>query len=95
MVVYLVRIHVKKGFEDAFIQASLLNKEGTGKEDGNIQFDLSREIENRSEFILYEVYKSDDAVASHKKTEHYLKWRETVESMMERPREGIKYNPVV
>lgn len=91
MVVYLVKIHVKKGFEDAFIRASLLNKEGTRKEDGNLQFDLSLENENSSEFILYEVYKSDDAVKVHKTTEHYLKWRETVGEMMEKPREGIKY----
>ena len=44
--------------------------------------------------MLYEVYKSDAAVADHKKTEHYLKWRETVEEMMKKPREGIKYSPV-
>ncbi len=94
MVVYLVKIHVKNGFEDAFIKASLLNREGTRKEEGNIQFDLSQEIENSSEFILYEVYKSDEAVAAHKKTSHYLKWRETVEDMMALPREGVKYNPV-
>lgn len=94
MVVYLVKIHVKKGFEEAFIKASLLNKEGTRKEEGNIQFDLSQEIENSSEFMLYEVYKSDNAVDDHKKTDHYLKWRETVEEMMAMPREGQKYSPV-
>ena len=94
MIVYLVKINVKKGLEDAFIKASLLNKAGSLKEEGVVQFDLSQKAENSSEFILYEVYKSDAAVADHKKTEHYLKWRETVEEMMEKPREGIKYSPV-
>ena len=94
MIVYLVKIHVKKGLEDTFIKASLLNKAGSLKEEGVVQFDLSQKAENSSEFILYEVYKSDAAVADHKKTEHYLKWRETVEEMMEKPREGIKYSPV-
>ena len=94
MVVYLVKIHVKKGFEDAFIQASLLNREGARKEEGNIQFDLSRKEEDKSEFILYEVYESDDAAALHKTTAHYSRWRDTVEPMMEKPREGIKYSSV-
>ena len=44
--------------------------------------------------MLYEVYKSDEAAAAHKKTSHYLKWRETVEDMMVKPREGVKYSPV-
>ena len=34
MIVYLVKIHVKKGLEDAFIKASLLNKAGSLKEEG-------------------------------------------------------------
>ena len=94
MVVYLVKIYVKKGFEEAFIRASLLNKKGAGNEEGVVQFDLSRKADNSSEFLLYEVYASDEAVAFHKTTDHYLKWRETVEPMMEKPREGIKYSPV-
>ena len=93
MVVYVVKVYVKEGYEDAFIKASLLNKEGSDKEEGVVQFDLSRKTEGKNEFMLYEVYKSDEATAAHKKTSHYLKWRETVEEMMAKPREGIKYIP--
>ena len=92
MVVYLVKIHVKTGSETPFIEATHLNREDTRKEEGNVQFDLSQEVENRDVFILYEVYESEDAVTAHKKTPHYLKWRETVAPMMKKPREGIKYS---
>ena len=94
MVVYVVKVYVKDGYEEAFIKASLLNKEGSEKEEGVVQFDLSRRTQDKSEFMLYEVYKSDEAAAAHKKTSHYLKWRETVEDMMVKPREGVKYSPV-
>ena len=94
MVLYLVKVYVKEGFEDAFIKATLFNKVGSEKEGGVVQFDVSQKEDDRSEFILYELYKSDEAVAAHKKTEHYLKWRETVSEMMAKPREGIKYTPV-
>ncbi len=94
MVLYLVKVFVKKGYEDAFIKASLLNKAGSEKEEGVVQFDMSQKVEDTSEFVLYEMYKSDNAVAAHKTTDHYLKWRETVSPMMAKPREGVKYSPV-
>jgi autoinducer 2-degrading protein len=30
-------------------------------------------------------------MAKHKETEHYLKWRDTVEGMMAEPRIGVQY----
>ena len=94
-VVYLVKIFVKNGYEKDFIDAVKLNREGTRREPGNIKFDLLQDEQNDSEFMLYEVYESSEAVDAHRKTEHYLKWKETVEIMMEKPREGIRYIPVL
>ena len=41
MVLYLVKVYVKEGNEDAFIKASLLNKAGSEKEEGVVQFDMA------------------------------------------------------
>ena len=41
---------------------------------------------------MTEAYESEAAVAAHKETPHYLKWRDTVKDMMAEPRYGIKYN---
>ncbi len=94
MIVYLVKISIKPGFEKAFIEATKLNSEGSHKEKGVVQFDLSQSSEESTEFIIYEVYSSEEAVKDHKKTEHYLKWRDTVEPMMKNPRVGTKFSPV-
>ncbi len=94
-VLYMVKIHVKEGFENPFIAATRLNREGTRKEAGNIRFDLLQMNEKSCEFMLFEVYKSPEAANAHKKTEHYARWRDTVEVMMEKPREGAKYSPVL
>jgi len=94
-VVYLVNVHVKNGFESPFIEATRLNREGTRKEAGNICFDLYQKQDKISEFLLYEVYTSQEASDAHKKTDHYAAWRETVERMMEKPRIGVRYNPVL
>ncbi len=42
-------------------------------EPGNIQFTAHRGRENPDEFLLYEVYASEDAFAQHQQTEHFKK----------------------
>jgi autoinducer 2-degrading protein len=54
-----------------------------------LRFDVLRERDNPAAFSLYEAYESDAAAAAHKKTTHYLKWRETAEHWMARPQKGI------
>ena len=91
MLVYAVDVKVKKGFEDEFLKACLDNRKGTRTEPGNYRFDISQSSDEPGTFFLYEVYASEDDVAAHKETTHYLKWRETVADWMEVPRTGRKF----
>lgn len=93
MVVYIVKVQVKKGFENQFIEASLKNHQKTRKEPGNIRFDLSRSPDTDGLFYLHEVYTNKDAVAAHKETPHYKAWREEVADWMAAPREGTMLIP--
>jgi (4S)-4-hydroxy-5-phosphonooxypentane-2,3-dione isomerase len=91
MIAYIVTIHVKPEFADDFISASVENHRGTRTEPGNLRFDLVRRVDDPAVFLLYEVYESEDAVAAHKETAHYLAWRETVADWMALPRVGVKH----
>jgi quinol monooxygenase YgiN len=42
--------------------------------------------------VLIEVYRTLEAVAAHKETAHYAKWRDAVAPMMAEPRHSVKYN---
>ena len=42
-------------------------------------------------FVLYEAYTSAEDAGTHKQTQHYLSWRDTVADMMAEPRHAIKY----
>ena len=42
--------------------------------------------------MIYEAYSSDDDAAAHKKTPHYLKWRDAVADWMAKPRKGEKHH---
>jgi (4S)-4-hydroxy-5-phosphonooxypentane-2,3-dione isomerase len=94
MIVTIVNIRVKPENINQFIEATLENHRNSIKEEGNLRFDVLQHRDDPSAFTLYEAYASDDAAAAHKKTAHYFKWRDTVESWMAKPREGIAHHVV-
>jgi len=94
MVVYCVNVFVVEGKEQEFIHACIENRKGTRKEAGNIRFDVLQMADTPSQFLLYEVYQSENSVKAHKETSHYRTWREVVAPLMEKPREGVKYIPL-
>ncbi|MCK4417811.1 MAG: antibiotic biosynthesis monooxygenase [Candidatus Latescibacteria bacterium] len=78
MVVTCVTVYVKGEHVNDFIEATIRNHNGAIKEPGNMRFDVLQCTNDPSRFLLYEAYKSEEAAAAHKKTEHYLQWREAV-----------------
>lgn len=89
-----VKIVVKPEFIEPFIQATLENHRESLKEAGNLRFDFLQSKEKPEEFMLYEVYLSDEAASAHKSTAHYMKWRDTVADWMAVSRQGSRYNVV-
>jgi len=92
MIVTCVHVRVKPEFVNDFIEASVLNHEGSVMEPGNLRFDFVQQADDPCRFMLYEAFESEEAVAAHKTTEHYLKWRDVVKDMMADQRYGVKYN---
>lgn len=91
MIVTTVTIYVKKEHIQDFIQATAENHKGSVKEPGNIRFDFVQSKDDPSRFLLYEVFESEEAISAHKRTDHYLKWKDTVGPWMAKSREGVPY----
>ena len=91
MYVLCVTIFVKEQFRENFIKATLDNAKNTRKEPLNLRFDAHQCLDDPNRFFLYEVYKDETGITAHKETAHYKKWRDLVEPMMAKPREGIKH----
>jgi autoinducer 2-degrading protein len=94
MVVTCVSVYVKKEFIDAFINATVRNHQESIKEEGNLRFDVLQLSSDPSRFTLYEAYISEEASCDHKKTPHYLTWKDTVAPWMEKPREGFAHSVI-
>jgi autoinducer 2-degrading protein len=92
MIATCVNIWVKKDEIEEFIKESLENHRESIKEEGNLRFDVLQNSEDPTRFTLYEAYETVEAVAKHKESAHYKKWRANVEPMMAKAREGIKHN---
>ncbi len=91
MFIVCVSVFVKPEYRDAFIEATFENARNTRKEPKNLRFDVLQGLDDLDRFFLYEVYRDESGMDDHKATTHYKKWRETVEEMMAKPREGIKH----
>jgi autoinducer 2-degrading protein len=91
MQVAIVHVAVKPEHIDDFIEASRLNHEASVNEPGNRRFDVLQSADDSTRFVLYEAYENSAQAAKHKETEHYRKWRETVEDWMAQPRSGVHY----
>jgi autoinducer 2-degrading protein len=94
MVVTTVMIRVNEENIDDFINATIPNHDDSIREPGNRRFDLLQNMEDPTQFILYEAYDSQEAAAAHKETSHYKTWREAVAPHMKEPRRGIKYRAI-
>ena len=94
MLIVHVHIQVKPQFIEDFITETKENAQKSRNEPGIARFDFIQQIDEPTMFLLVEVYRTSDDAKKHKQTEHYAKWRDKVENMMEKPRKSIKYSNI-
>lgn len=88
----VISIHVKPEYRDAFIQATLENARHSVQEAGIARFDFMQQADDPDRFVLYEIYRSPEALQAHRETAHYLAWRAAAEPMMAEPRVPTRYH---
>ncbi len=94
MIVTAVTVFVKPENIGDFIEATISNHLESVKEKGNMRFDVLQSEEDPSRFLLYEAYETEEDAQAHKRTFHYLNWRERVAPWMAAPRQGIAHKVI-
>lgn len=94
LLVVHVAVSVKPESVDAFRTATLANARASVQEPGIARFDVLQDKDDATKFVLVEIYRTPDAPAAHKETEHYKTWRDTVADMMATPRSSTKYSAI-
>ena len=90
MLVVQVFVRVRPGSEEAFAAATLENARHSVGEPGVVRFDVLRQQDDATRFLLVEVYRTAEDPARHKATAHYAAWRDAVEPMMAEPRRSVR-----
>ena len=91
MQVVHVHVHVKPECVEAFRLATIENARNSVREPGIARFDVARQADDPARFVLVEAYRTAEAIAAHKATAHYARWRDAVAGMMAEPRTAVKY----
>jgi autoinducer 2-degrading protein len=94
MYVVCVQVHVRDDRVGEFTDAILDNARSTRGEPGNVRFDVLRQEQDPTRFLLYEVYRSAADFAAHQQTPHYFRFRDTVAEWMAEPRTGVRHTSV-
>ncbi|HEY5814519.1 MAG TPA: putative quinol monooxygenase [Terrimicrobiaceae bacterium] len=94
MLIVHVHVKVKSDSIEDFEKASVANARASRKEPGIARFDILQQSDDPSSFLLVEVYRTAEAPAAHKQTEHYATWRDTVADMMAQPRRSVKFTSI-
>jgi autoinducer 2-degrading protein len=94
MIVRVINVAVKEAAVDGFIEASKRNHEGSIREPGVLRFDVLQSSSDPTRFVLYEAYRSNEATALHKETEHYAVWKKAVDPMMAKSRESTAFEVI-
>ena len=91
MLVVHVHVHVRPEHVEAFKQATIANARESIKEPGIARFDFAQQQDDPTRFVLVEAYRTPQAPAAHKDTQHYQTWRDAVAPMMAEPRASVKF----
>ncbi|GMB82431.1 antibiotic biosynthesis monooxygenase [Shinella zoogloeoides] len=91
MLIQMVSINVKPGHADEFLEAFRINYEGTRLEPGNLRFDVLRNPEDEHSFVIYEVFRSPEALDEHRRTPHYQECVRRIDPILAGPRTKTFY----
>jgi autoinducer 2-degrading protein len=94
MHIVLVHVHVKPDCVDRFEIATVDNATSSRLEPGVVRFDVLRQHDDSTRYVLVEIYRHADDALTHKTTPHYLRWRDTVAPFMAEARVGLSCSNV-
>ena len=86
MLAVVVRIQMKPECREDVIEAILEDaRDSVLNEESCLLFNVVQDSQDANVLYLYEVYASPEAFELHKKTPHFLKWRDAIEGRLVEP----------
>ena len=77
MFAIIVTLECHPGREAEMIRVLESNATGSREESGCLKWEWSQQVDAPCKFGIYELYKDEDAITSHKASEHFAEWRKS------------------
>ncbi len=92
MICVVVSAHVKPECLEEFKQLIIEDAIGSlnNENGGCLRFDVIQDEEDPNLIRFYEVYRDEEAVAFHRQTPHYFKFRDGTADMYTEPRSSVR-----
>ena len=87
MKIVTAKVHIKPGKSGEFIEAYRWMQPFVMSDPGALLYSLNQSTENPDDFIFYEQYEDEKALAYHLSTEHFKKFAGTIEALFAGPGE--------
>ena len=80
-VVLVVTVKADPGVVGQLKPGMLENAAKSAQEEGCLQFDVIESQDDENSFVFYEVYRDEDALASHRQTPHFLAYMDLLQAL--------------
>lgn len=81
LVAFQIFIKIKPDRLDEFMRVALADAAESIKEPDNLRFEIWRQPDDPTRLVVFEIYRSEDAVAFHRQQPYVQAWRAAVEAM--------------
>jgi quinol monooxygenase YgiN len=85
MIIIHAALTVLKEKEEEFLNEVKTLIEASRKENGNMRYDLMKNTEKESAYMMVEVWENQEAVQSHNSSEQYVQFGQKAQSLMAAP----------
>ena len=82
MIVMIVSFKIRPELRERFLAAAADDANGSRAEPGCLGFDVIQDAEDADHYVFHERYRDDAALAAHRTTAHFLRWREASPSFL-------------
>jgi autoinducer 2-degrading protein len=96
MYVLVVSARIKPEQRGRFLEAIEENAVSSVRDEGGcLRFDVVRDNDDPHHYLLYEVYRDEEAFQAHRDSDHFARWREAADVCLSEPLEATHAAMVV
>lgn len=76
-------VKVKADKLDEFMEVALHDARESVKEPGNLRFEVYQQADDPTRLVIFEIYRSEEALEFHRQTDYIKTWRAAVQACTE------------